>query len=60
MIIPKEQFSKDYCKTDDFWTYSGIAGQKCLRGSLNAFDSVRMTPAAKSRIHKTVLSHAGI
>ena len=60
MIIAKEQFSKDYCKTEDFWTYSGIAGQKCLRGSLNAFVSVPMTLAAKSRNHKTVLTHAGI
>jgi len=49
MMIAKAQFYQDYCKTDDFWTYSGIAGQKCLHGSPNAFVSVSTTAAAKSR-----------
>jgi len=60
MIIAKEQFNKDCRNTEGFWTYSGIAGQKCLHGSPNAFVSVRMTPAGKSRNPKTVVAHAAI
>jgi hypothetical protein len=60
MIIAKEQFNQDCCKTEDFRTYSGNAGQKCLHGSPNAFVSAKTTPAAISRNHKAVVSHAGI
>lgn len=59
-IIAKEQFSKDYRKIETFWTYSGIAGQKCVGGSMGAFDSVRMKPVAKARNRKSPLSLAGI
>jgi len=54
---PKEQFSKEYCKTEEFWTYSGIAGQKCLHGSPNAFVSVRMAHGANQGNHKTGWPH---
>jgi len=50
----KEQFSKEFCNSEDFWTNSGTAGQKCFYGRLNAFISVRMTLKAKQGNHWTV------